>query len=618
MVLPGAYLSLWQVGDQLPTVTTGMLLVFAIILVALTLFASEAVTVDVTAIGIMVALIVLEPWTQVSPTDGIAGFSNPATITVLAMFILSAGIERTGMIQLLGAKVSSYTRESELKQLGASIGVVSPLSGFINNTAAVAILIPMVTDLAHKGRTSPSKLLLPLSYASMFGGMLTLIGTSTNILASDLSGRLLDQPFSMFEFTQLGAIVIVVGTVYLLTVGRWLTPERIEPTADLTEEFGITEYLTEVVVREASPLVGKTVEEAFDDTDVDVDVVQLIRYGEPFIEPLARKEIRAGDVLVMRTDRGSLLELLDTEELEVMPDVSVTDDELEEVGADETTLTEVIISPSSSLVGQTLASSNFRDRYDATVLAMRRGSQLIRRRMDERRLNAGTTLLLQATPETIDRLSKNRDFIVAQELTRPDFRKSKIPVAIAIVAGVVGLAALGLQDILVTALAGVVAMVVTGCLKPTELYDSVDWNVIFLLAGVIPLGVALERTGGAEFIAALVLLSADFLHPIAVLGVFYLLTAFLTNLISNNASVVLMIPVAVDAALSLGSNPFAFVLAVTFAASTAFMTPIGYQTNLMVYGPGGYRFTDYVRVGGPLQLLLAVVTTLGIAFFWGV
>jgi di/tricarboxylate transporter len=238
--------------------------------------------------------------------------------------------------------------------------------------------------------------------------------------------------------------------------------------------------------------------------------------------------------------------------------------------------------------------------------------------MEDAELQVGDTLLVQATADSISRLNVNRDFIVAQEIERPDYRESKILLAVGIVAAVVAVAALDVLPIMVSALAGALVMVLTGVLKPPEVYDAVEWDVIFLLAGVIPLGIAMEETGAANLIADLLVLSADFLPAIAVLGLFYVVTAVLTNIVSNNASVVLMIPVAAEAAAQLGANAFAFVLAVTFAASTAFMTPVGYQTNLFVYGPGGYKFTDYVRVGGPLQLLFAVVTTAGIAAIWGV
>jgi di/tricarboxylate transporter len=251
------------------------------------------------------------------------------------------------------------------------------------------------------------------------------------------------------------------------------------------------------------------------------------------------------------------------------------------------------------------------------VLAFRSRGELIRERLDRIRIRVGDTLLVQAAADSIDRLSRNRDFIVGHEPERPSYRTNKIPHAVAIIAGVVALPAMGMVPIVVSALAGVAAMVVTGVLKPTEIYDSVDWNVIFLLAGVIPLGIALEQTGAAALIGQAVAASADVLPALGVLWVFYVVTALVTNVISNNASVVLMIPVAIEASNQLGANAFAFVLAVTFAASTAFMTPVGYQTNLFVYGPGGYKFADYFRVGAPLQFLLSLVTVGGIAVFWG-
>ena len=613
-------------------VTPSIVFVSLLILLALVAFATEPVPVDITALGILVALLTVEPVTRqlvgvgllASPivvfaditAQGLSGFANAATLTVLAMFVLSEGVQRTGIIQLLGAKISEITEDDETRQLGATIGVVAPISGFINNTAAVAILLPMVTDLAERGGTSPSKLLLPLSYASMFGGMLTLIGTSTNILASELSADLLGRPFGMFEFTSLGIVVSVVGVVYLMTIGRRITPERIKPRVDLTEEFEMGNYLTEVVVREDSPLVGQRVGTALSETSFDVDLLQLIRGDRVFLEPLGPKEIQAGDVFALRTDRDTLVELLDVEGLDLLP-VRVDEAELE-VADEGQNLVEVVVAPGASLVGESLTSVRFRQRYDATVLALRRGGELIRRRMDNIRLRVGDTLLVQATEGSIERLDANRDFIVAQTVERTDFRRSRILVAIGIVIAVVLLAALNVMPIVVSALAGGLAMVLTGCLKPGEVYEAVQWDVIFLLAGVIPLGIAMQETGAATLVAEFVVASAASLPIVAVLGLFYVVTALLTNIISNNASVVLMVPVAVEAARdpAVGADPFSFIMAVTFAASTAFMTPVGYQTNLFVYGPGGYRFTDYIRVGGPLQLVFAVVTTLGIMVFF--
>ncbi|WP_049981788.1 SLC13 family permease [Halolamina rubra] len=620
-------------------ITPGVVVVTLIVLAALVLFATEPVPVDITALGVMVTLMLVEPLsglladagylaapvTMITPEQGLSGFASSATITVLAMFILSEGVRMTGIVQTLGEYIGRVTGDSETKQLSAVVGIVSPVSGFINNTAAVAILLPMVTDVANRGDTSPSKLLLPLSYASMFGGTLTLIGTSTNVLASDVAARLATDPayadtdlhaLGMFEFTGLGVVVMLVGIAYLLTVGRWLTPARIPPTDDLTEEFGVGDYLTEVTVRDDSPLVGRKVRDALVEGDLDVDLLQLIRGEEVFLEPLGPKQIRAGDTFTLRTDRDTLLSLLDVEGLD-LTDVPVDEAELEQAEAGQN-LVEVVVAPGSPLVGESLTSVSFRQRYNATVLALRRGREVVRRRMDQVPLKVGDTLLVQAPTETVERIDAGREFILIGEIDHHDYRREKTGIAIGIVAAVVALAGLGVLPIVVAALLGSLAMVVTGCLDPGEIYEAVQWDVIILLAGVIPLGIALERTGAASLLAEGVVASSSMLPAIGVLAVFYLLTALLTNVISNNASVVLMIPVAVETAQAVGVSATAFLFAVMFAASTAFMTPVGYQTNLFVYGPGGYRFTDYVRVGGPLQLLLMGVTTVGIAVMFGI
>ncbi|WP_080505149.1 SLC13 family permease [Halorubrum aethiopicum] len=609
--------------SALPPLTPDILLVFAIVAVALVLFVTAPVPIDVTAIGVMVALVALEPWTRVDPATGVAGFSSSATVTVLAMFVLSEGIRQSGLVNGIGAWIADRFGDSPGGQLLAVLGLAGGTAGFINNTPVVAIMIPMVNAISERTGVSPSKLLMPVSFMAMLGGMLTLIGTSTNVLASDVSARLLGHPFSMFEFTKLGVVVLLTGGVYLATVGPYLLPERIRTDDALMDEFGMTEYLTEVVVRGDSPLVGRTVNQGLEPLDIDADIVQLVRDDRAFTEPLGPKELREGDVLVLRTDRESLMTLLDADGLDLAPDAEVEEARLTTEAeaiepATEQSLVELVVSAEARLVGETLETLNFRDRYDATVLAIRRGGRVIHARMDERRLRPGDTLLVQATEETIRRFDSDRNFVVGGRLTRPDFRTEKIPVALGIVAAVVALAALDVLPIFVSALGGIVAMVATGCVKPNEVYSSVDWSVIFLLAGLIPLGVAMERTGAAAWLAAVVVTASGGLDPVVVLGLFYLFTALVTNVISNNASVVLMIPVAVDTATAIGADPFSFVLAVTFAASTAMLTPIGYQTNLMVYGPGGYAFTDYFRLGAPLQILLTVVTTLGIAFFWGV
>jgi di/tricarboxylate transporter len=558
------------------------------------------------------------------PAEALSGFSSPATVTVLAMFILSEGVRRTGVVRLIGRKLRQFTGPSELRQLVATLGISGPLAGIVNNTPVVAVLIPTLVDLAKSNRISPSKLLIPLSYGSMMGGMLTLIGTASTILASDLSAQLIGHPFGMFEFTGLGAIVLVVGSAYLLTIGRRLIPERVRPEQDLTETFRMRAYLAWVRVGPESPLVGQTIEKGLRAAELDMDILQIVRGEAAYIGPFTDQAIREGDVLTIRADADTRDVFIEQMGVEALPSARLSDDTFIDANH---TLLECTIPSESRLVGETMISSAFRNRYGATVLAIRRGDEVERDAVETKRLREGDSLLLQTTRDQEEVLHTVKDLVVTRATpairqrskAEPGTnRRAKMPVALGIMAAVIIVAALGWYPIVITALAGVVGMVVTGCVKTDEAYAAVGWNVIFLMAGVIPLGIAMQKTGAAAYLAGLVIGSAEVLPAVAILGLFYLLTAGLANVIGNNASVIIMIPIAVDAAMRVEANPFAFVLAVTFAASTAFMTPVGYQTNLMVYTPGGYRFADFVRVGGPLQVLLAVVTTLGIAAIWGV
>ncbi|MDS0261062.1 SLC13 family permease [Haloarcula sp. S1CR25-12] len=610
----------WSHGQLLQVgVSTDILVVLGVVLLALVLFVSEALTVDVTAIVILLVLTLLEPWTTISPAEAISGFANEATITVLAMLILSSGVSRTGLVQRLGRRMANFAGTNLRRQLLTTVGISSSFSGFLNNTPVVALLVPVVTDVANRGDTSPSKLLIPLSYASQLGGTLTLIGTSTNILASNVSARLSSRypelhAFSMFEFTGLGLLVVLVGGAYLVFVGHRLLPARVPPQADYLAEYDVGEYVTELAVGPDSQFVGESVESVTAALGPDIDIVELVRDREETVAPRQEKRLDEGDVLVVRTNREVVRQ---GPELAGFDVVSGTGTAALDSG-DTGTLVELVVSMDSRLIGEPLDPEQFRADYGAAVLGLRSWSEGVVNRIVGRRLRVGDTLLVDVPEEGIDRLSRDPDVIVAREPSEPNYRTEKAPVSVAIMVGVVGLAALEVLPLLITALGGVVAMVVGGVLEPNELYDAVEWDIIFLLAGVIPLGVALERTGGATFLADQVVAIGGALPVVVVLWLFYIATGLVTEVISNNASVVLLIPVAAASASRIGANPFAFVLAVTFAASTAFLGPIGYQTNLFVYGPGGYRFGDYFRIGAPLQLLLSLVTVGGIAFFWGV
>jgi len=607
---------------------SGAAVVFLLILAVLVAFVTEVVPNDVTAISVVAALVVLEPWTGVGARAAISGFANPATVTIMAMYMLSAGVQNTGVVERLGLYLADFTGGRDYRALVATVCTTGPIAGFVNNTPVVAVFIPMVTGLAEKSRVSPSKLLLPLSYAAILGGTLTLIGTSTNILASDFARLLIDgrDGIGMFEFTGLGAVLLVVGTAYLLTVGWRLTPARVPVDSDPVAEFDLDDYLTHLYVRPGSPAAGQSVE-AFDDAHPDVRILQIRRDGGAYAGPHSDRIIETGDGVIVHGPLQAVTRFREAATLGRRPRETVTEETFESTATDGM-LAKAVVTDQSPFVGETVAETGLHDYHETSVLALRRGGDLFRTEFGDRTLEAGDLLLVRTTPAAVRYFTDTGSLVVADEraldrLADADIDdiaplSPKTPVAVGVLVGVVALAALDVLPIVIAALAGVVAMVVSGCLTTSDAYDAVSWNVIFLLAGVIPLGIALESTGGAALVSEFLVATDSVLPPVGVMFVLYAVAGVLASVITPVATVVLMIPVGVNAAAQLGANEFAFLLAVMFASATSFMTPVGYQTNLMVYGPGGYEFTDFLRVGGPLQLLLAVVATAGIAVIWGV
>ncbi|MFW6382332.1 MAG: SLC13 family permease [Bacillota bacterium] len=581
------------------------------------LFIWEPIRVDLIAISIPVVLVILNTWTGVDGETAISGFANSATITIMAMFILSEGIQNSGVIQLLKDKIINLTGNSETRQVGFITFISGFIAGILNKTPVVAVFIPMVTDLARTTKVSPSKLLIPLSYASTMGGLLTLIGASNNLIASNISNDLIGRSFRFFEFTPLGIIVLITGVIYFITIGHRILPERVKPEDDLVDEYEMDLFMAKVIVEKDSPLINKSVGDSLSKSDLDMDLVMITRNGEEFIEPLEAKQIEAGDELIIRSDRETLRKLIGQQGLRIIPeDLSVEEEQLQKP-AQGRKLVETVITNGSTFANQTLSEINFANRYSCSILAIRRGSELSHYKLDEMELMPGDVLLMLVNEQTLKRLRNRRDIIVAREMEREDYSQEKIPVTLGIMFAVIALAVLDIIPIFISALGGVLAMVLTGCVNPARMYETVNWEIIILVAGLIPLGTAMKETGTAEFLASHIINLTGDLPPIIILAVFYLFTALLTNLISNRASVIIMLPVAVDVAMRLGVEPFSFIMAVTFAVSTAFLTPIGNQVHLMIYGPGNYEFSDFFKVGFPLQLILTVVITIGIAFIWG-
>jgi di/tricarboxylate transporter len=497
--------------------------------------------------------------------------------------------------------------------------IVGPITAFINNTAVVAIFLPIVEDWCRKQKISPSKLLIPLSYATVLGGMITVIGTSTNVLASGISKQLGYGEFQLFQFTRLGIITFIIGIIYLAVVAPRLLPDRKPANFDLMQtEYGLKDYVSELVITPRSSLVGQTLKESEIQRKFDLDVLELIQNNMRFAQPLADKLLAAGDILIVRSSREDLLKIRDEKGLDILPDIKFKQESLETIlSSGQEKIAEVLILSNSRLIGTTLKDLRFRQRYNATVLAIRRGSELVQGRLVKVTLRFGDLLLLQGPKQSFIGLQTTRELLVLEERDVETLRQDKAWIALAIVLGVIILAAFEIMPILVSALAGVILMVITGCLKPGEIYGSVRWDVIFLLAGLIPLGIAMDKSGATQWLADTLVGFGGHLSGYWILLLFYIATSILTEVLSNNATVVLMIPIAVKVSVALGLNPFAFMYAVTFAASNSYMTPIGYQTNTMVYSPGGYKFFDFTRVGAPLNLILTIVTPLLIIWLYG-
>lgn len=605
--------------------TVEIALVFVIIGAALYLFATEKFPLDITAFLILITVIAIPQlfhgeWllergidlqsTFPTVSEGLSGLSSTATVTVLAMFILSAGIQRSGLIHILGKKLFPLFGNSEIRQIVIIAILVGPISGLINNTAAVAVSIPLVLDMARRSGSRASRMLIPLSFFGMLGGTLTLIGTSTNILASSI---LADYPvfgreIDMFEFTHLGLIVLATGLIYFLTLGRLLLPkfDRVQLQSEDDEMF-----IFEVQIPEGSKLVGKSLSEADFSMRSATETMKLVRGGESHVKRAETTRLKVGDVLQLRGNQRQILDLIKSDEVEVLSEFG----EKRHV-RDDATLTKILLRNDRVFARKTGRQVHFWRRYQARVIGLEVDKVRSRRIADEK-LEVGEILLVQISRTALAGLRRHPDLVIL-DVFEDEFEARRMWTAGGIVAGVVLGAALTPLPIVVTALMGVVAMVATGCLAREDMYSGVQWNVIFLLAGVIPLGVTMTKSGAADWLGTLLATHATGWHPVFILMGLYLLTTLMTEMVSNNASVVILVPVAISIAGLLELAVFPLVLVVMFAASTSFLSPVGYQTNTMIFGTGLYRFTDFAKVGAPLNLILMVVTSTSIYWLWPV
>jgi di/tricarboxylate transporter len=582
--------------------------VLALASLTVTLLVSERLPVDTVALLVMLSLMVLG---ILEPAEGIAGFANIATVTVGAMFVLGAGLVRTGAVASLGPWLERAAQKSMLLMQVVMMLSVALLSAFLNNTAVVAILIPVLVSVAQKSGRSPSKLLMPLSFASMLGGTCTLIGTSTNILGSSIAERHGLEAFSLFEFSSLGVVTLAAGSAYMLLVGIRLIPDR-RGKGDLTRRFEMKDFLTEIVLLDEARSVGQKLGESRLLADLDMEVLHIVRGGNSIFLPSPDLELKAGDRLKLRCSAADIAKLKGRDGIEFAA-TEWTDSRVESA---DSRLVEAVVGTGSSFVGRTIRELRFRETFGAAILAIRHRGEVIRGNTAQVRVRAGDSLLLDIRSDQVANLSDRGSLFLVSGSALPALRPERRRWAVGIAACVVGAVAVGALPVVVAAVGGALAMVLFRCLTPEEAYAAVDWRVLFLLTGMLSLGAAMEKTGAAHLVAGNLVAVAGFLGPVAILSVIYLMTSLLTEAMSNNAAVALITPISIVTAESAGLDPRPFVVAVMFAASSSFMTPVGYQTNTMIFGPGHYRFYDFFRVGAPLNILLWVIATLLIPVFW--
>ncbi len=589
-------------------VTLEIALLLSLIVVALILFSFDWVSSDVVALGLLLALML----TGLLPVKAaFAGFGSETVLMILGLLIMTSALVKTGVVEVVGRAILRHAGNRMSTLLLAIMLGVAALSAFISNTAAAAFFIPVAIAVAAKTKVSPSRLLMPVAFASILASSVTLISTSTNLVISGLMVNSGLERMSMFELTPVGLPIAITGLAYMYFIGIRLIPER-APAASLLEQFGVRSYITEVLVLPESPLVGKTLAEANLGRDLDLSVVRVLREPDTYLWPRRDMVLRAGDVLLVEGARKDVLKVKDTAGIEIRPEVTLSDPDLR---TEEATLVEALIVPGSSLVGRTLRGIGFRERYNLQVLGLNRHGRNLLDKLSRAILRVGDVLLVQGRPGAITRLADYGTVSVLNAVNDERAHRPRAWRAVAIFAGSLGLAALNILPLPVAVLLGAFLVFVTRVIVPVDAYRDIDWRIIILIACMLALGQAMVQTGAAEFLAGHVAILASEYPPVWLLAGFFFLTVALTQPMSNQAAAAVILPIAVQTALQLGLNPRAFAIGIAVAASCSYLTPLE-PACIMVYGPGRYRFMDFVRVGGPLVLVLFAIVMVLVPRYW--
>ncbi len=602
--------------------TWEIIFVFALLAFAIVSFIWERISADLTAVTVFGVLIFVSMLTKSDELPDLEAllnvFSNSAPLTIAAMFIVSGALERTGAIDLITSYLRRMVKLPYRFFMFIMVIGVAAVSAFINNTPVVIVLMPVVLTLSREMGIASSKLLIPLSYASIFGGTCTLLGTSTNLLAS---GILLDSghaPIGMFELAAVGLPILACGSLYLVFFGNKLLPHRETLTSILSDEER-KEFMTEAFVRAGSELKGQTALESGMLKGRGIRLLEIVRQGVAVKGDPKRTKLEVGDRLVLACRPSGVAEANSIKGISLHGQISAG---LETIATDEGALVEGVVGPHATIAGKTLGEINFRQRFRMVVVAVHRKGHNQRDRLDSLRLQPGDTLLMMGSTKAINSLSSSEEIILLDRPRLPARSvRAKMPIAIAVTIGIVTMATLNLVPIVAAVSLGVALLMLTGCMKPKDAYASVEFSILMIIFGMLALGQAMDSTGASLMIAESMIhfvqnFAPEHLQNVLILAFVYIITSTFTEFLSNNAAIALMVPIALGIATTLGIDPRPLVVGACIAASASFATPIGYQTNTYVYGVGGYRFFDFTKVGLPLNIICFIVTVSVVPIFW--
>jgi di/tricarboxylate transporter len=579
-------------------------LTLGIIFLAMILFFTERFSVDAISIGVMVLFLVTG---ILDVSEGLSGFSNSATITIAAMFVISAALFNTGVMDKFRHRLSEQAQKSEFTLMLTLMASAGILSAFINDTAVVALLMPTVIKLSKNNNIPASKLLIPLSFGALLGGVCTLFGTSTNILVSGIAEKSGLPPFGIFEMSKMGIVFLVLGILYMLFIGRFLLPKR-NPKNKFEDSIDLGNYLSEIIITDKFEQQDVPISKQKIFNLLQIKALQIVRSDQRKVRVYPNTAIQVGDIIRISSDKESLEKIKSYQGIILKVDL-VWKEEL--VTDSEDRLYEAVITPNSFLVNQSIKSLNFKELFNQVlVIGIRLRAGMMSNKLTKTDLRAGDILLLRATEERISSIQNSDGLVLISQTSSKVLDKSRIILAVLVLVAVIGLSVFNILPIVVSALAGALSMILLKVLKAEQAYKSIDWKVILMLAGILSMGTALEKTGGSELLGRLIVEGVGDYGPRVVLSALFAITFIMTNVMSNNATAALLAPIAISIASALDVDSRPLLMAVTFAASLSFMTPMGYQTNTMVYSPGNYKFKDYVIVGTPLNLIFWIIATL--------